>query len=95
MALEDLHTAIQLSGGRGKAAAQAYTQRGLIQRLHGNNEEAKEDFQAAAKLGNKFAQRQVDIEIITLLLDFVIMHPTAGTYESLCCSLWADVVRSI
>ena len=59
LALADLNMAIQLSGGRGKAAQQALTQRGLIHRLHGNDEEAKSDFQLAAKLGSKFAQKQV------------------------------------
>ena len=51
--------ALELSGGRGKAAEQAFTQRGLIHRLHGNDEEARTDFQAAAKLGSKFSQKQV------------------------------------
>ncbi len=59
LALQDLNIAVELSGGRGRAAEQAFTQRGLIHRLHGHEQEAKEDFQAAAKLGNKFAQKQV------------------------------------
>lgn len=59
LALEDLNTAVSLSGVRGRAAEQAFTQRGLIHRLHGDDEEAREDFQAAAKLGSKFAQKQV------------------------------------
>ena len=44
-ALSDLNTAIQLSGGLGKAAEQAYTQRGLIHVLHSNEDEALQDFQ--------------------------------------------------
>ena len=59
LALADLDTAIQLSGGRGKVAEQAYTQRGLIRRFHRENEAALEDFKAAAKLGSRFAQTQV------------------------------------
>ena len=35
VALADLDRAIQLSGGRGRAAEQAYTQRGLVWRLRG------------------------------------------------------------
>ena len=61
LALEDLNTAVTLSGGHGRAAEQAFTQRGLIYRLHGSDEQAREDFQAAAKLGSKFAQKQVHI----------------------------------
>ena len=34
-ALQDLNTAIEISGGKGQAACQAYTQRGLIKRLEG------------------------------------------------------------
>ena len=58
-ALQDLDVAVELSGGRGKAAEQAFTQRGLIHQLHGNEDQAKQDFQAAAKLGSKFAQKRV------------------------------------
>ena len=43
-ALSDLNTAIQLSGGCGKAAENAFTQRGLILMLRGNEDDALEDF---------------------------------------------------
>lgn len=43
-ALSDLNTAIQLSAGVGRAAEQAYTQRGLIHILQGNEEDALQDF---------------------------------------------------
>ena len=43
-ALSDLNTAITLSRGKGKAAEQAYTQRGLIHMLRGNEDEALQDF---------------------------------------------------
>ena len=59
LALSDLDTAIQLSGGHGKVAELAYTQRGLVRRLQGCDEGALEDFKAAAKLGGKFAGKQV------------------------------------
>ncbi len=58
-AMADLDTTIKLSSGYGKAAEQAYTQRGLILMLRGNEDDALEDFKAAARLGNKFAQSQV------------------------------------
>ena len=50
---------IQLSGGQGKVAELAYTQWGLIQRLQDCDEGALEDFKAAAKLGSRFAGKQV------------------------------------
>ena len=59
LALTDLDTAIQLSGGRGRAAEQAYTQRGLLWRLRGEDERALEDFKKATRLGSHFAQKQV------------------------------------
>jgi hypothetical protein len=57
--VSDLDTAIQLSGGHGKVAELALTQRGLIRRLQGCDEGALEDFKAAAKLGSRFAGKQV------------------------------------
>ena len=57
LALADLDRAIQLSGGRGRAAEQAYTQRGLVWRLRGEDERALEDFKSAARLGSHFAQK--------------------------------------
>ena len=56
LAVADLDTTIQLSQGHGKVAEQVHTQRGLIRRL---DEGALEDFKAAAKLGSRFAQKQV------------------------------------
>ena len=58
-ALTDLDQAIRLSGGKGKAARQAFTQRGLLHKLAGENEEALDDFKVAAQLGSAFAQAQV------------------------------------
>jgi len=59
LALADLDTAIRLSRGCGRAAEQAYTQRGLVWRLRGEDERALEDFKSAARLGSRFAERQV------------------------------------
>ena len=39
-----ISTAITLSRGKGKTPEQAYTQRGLILMLHGNEDEALQDF---------------------------------------------------
>ena len=57
-ALADLEKAIELSGGTGIVAEQAYTQRGMIRRLQQQDELAYEDFQKAASLGGVFARRQ-------------------------------------
>lgn len=43
-ALTDLDVAIKLSGGCGRAAEQAYTQKGLILMLQGNEDDALEYF---------------------------------------------------
>ena len=59
LALADLDTAVRLSRGCGWAAEQAYTQRGLVWRLRGEDERALEDFKSAARLGSRFAKRQV------------------------------------
>ena len=71
--------AIQLSGGRGKVAEQAYTQRGLIRRLQGCDG-ALEDFKAAAKLGSRFAGKQV-----------VAMNP----YAALCNQMLSEALGKL
>lgn len=58
-AMTDLETAIRLSEGKGRAACQAFTQRAMIHRLHGQDDLARADFQAAANLGSEFAKAQV------------------------------------
>ena len=67
-ALADLDQAIRLSGGKGRAARQAFTQRGLLHKLSGKNEEALDDFKAAAKLGSAFAQAQVFASVAIVLV---------------------------
>lgn len=57
--MADLNTAIDLSKGKGRAACQAFTQRAMIHRLQGNDDLAREDFQAASNLGSEFAKAQV------------------------------------
>ena len=41
------------------AAAQAFTQRGMIYRLEGDDRKAAEDFKRGAALGNAFAKSMV------------------------------------
>ena len=57
--MADLDRAVELSRGRGRAAEQALAQRGIIWRVKGDEEKALEDFKRAAKLGSRFAQKQV------------------------------------
>lgn len=55
-ARQDLDAALELSGGRGRSACQAFCQRALINRKDGLDEDAIKDFQAAAQLGSRFAK---------------------------------------
>lgn len=59
----DLETALGLSEGKGRAACQAFTQRAMIHRLHGEDDLARADFQEAASLGSEFAKAQVSYTI--------------------------------
>ncbi|OWF35438.1 Tetratricopeptide repeat protein 36 [Mizuhopecten yessoensis] len=79
-ALQDLHTAIELSEGQGSAACQAFTQRGLIFKLEGEEEKALEDFKRAGALGGQFAKQQV-----------VAMNP----YAALCNQMLSEVMRKV
>jgi len=76
----DLNNAINLSGGKGKAASQAFVQRGLISLKEKRESEAKADFEAAAKLGNQFAKAQL-----------IQMNP----YAALCNKMLRDVMGKI
>jgi len=55
----DLDKSIELSQGNGTVACQSYTQRGMIKKVHGLDEESLVDFKAAAALGSQFAQSEV------------------------------------
>jgi hypothetical protein len=55
----DLNNAINLSNGKGRAGCQAFCQRGLILLKENHTEDAKADFEAAAKLGSQFAKAQL------------------------------------
>lgn len=58
-ALKDLHLAVELSEGKGKAGVQALCQRGALYRWMERDEKAKEDFTRAAKAGSSFAKSQL------------------------------------
>eukprot|EP00112_Aurelia_sp_Birch-Aquarium-sp1_P007557 Seg1823.11 transcript_id=Seg1823.11/GoldUCD/mRNA.D3Y31 product="Tetratricopeptide repeat protein 36" protein_id=Seg1823.11/GoldUCD/D3Y31 len=79
-AKQDLETAISLSNGQGKAAAQAYTQRALLKKVDGDNEGAYHDFKRAACLGNSFAKSQA-----------VQMNP----YAALCNQMLSQAVDKL
>lgn len=55
-AVSDLDTAIDLSGGVGRSAEMAYTQRGLLLKLQREDDKAWSDFKRAADLGGVFAR---------------------------------------
>jgi hypothetical protein len=57
--MDDLNMALKLSKGKGNTACQAFTQRGCILRKLGKDDEARADFEAAARLGSPFAKIQV------------------------------------
>lgn len=58
-AISDLNRAIELTKGQGKTGCQALCQRGLLYRKMGKDENARDDFQCASKLGCSFATNQV------------------------------------
>ncbi|KAI1728454.1 TPR repeat domain-containing protein [Ditylenchus destructor] len=75
-AITDLNRAIELSGSKGKSAAQAFSQRALIHQLRGDNDSAKDDYESAAALGSTFAKTQL-----------VALNP----YAAMCNAMLADV----
>uniref|UniRef100_A0A8C3J6M6 Tetratricopeptide repeat protein 36 n=1 Tax=Calidris pygmaea TaxID=425635 RepID=A0A8C3J6M6_9CHAR len=75
-ALRDLDTAIALSRGCGRAACQSFVQRGLIHRLQAREEEARQDFERAARLGSSFARRQL-----------VLLNPYSALCNQMLCQM--------
>ena len=76
----DLDKAIELSGGQGKTASFAFTQRALILKMRGEKKKALEDFKKAADLGNLFAKKEVthsmffrphDLHLLAYLASFL------------------------
>ncbi|RUS70705.1 hypothetical protein EGW08_021537 [Elysia chlorotica] len=76
----DLDKAIELSEGRGSAACQAFTQRGLIKKKEGDDAGAKEDLEKAASLGGAFAKQVL-----------VAMNP----YAALCNQMLSGVLDKL
>ncbi|GFS04450.1 tetratricopeptide repeat protein 36-like [Elysia marginata] len=76
----DLDKAIELSQGRGTAACQAFTQRGLIKKKEGDDAGAKEDLERAASLGGAFAKQVL-----------VAMNP----YAALCNQMLTGVLDKL
>ena len=58
-ALESLNKAIELSGGEGSVACQAFLQRALLKQVKLDEKGALADFEKAASLGSEFASSQV------------------------------------
>ncbi|XP_056139924.1 tetratricopeptide repeat protein 36 [Lampris incognitus] len=79
-ALEDLGLAISLSGGSGRAACQAFVQRGLLLRLSCQDDEARASFEKAAALGSEFARQQA-----------VALNP----YAALCNRMLSEVINKL
>lgn len=79
-ALEELEKAVALSCGKGRSACQALVQRGLVYRLQGHDESAREDFQRAAGLGSQFARHQL-----------ALMNP----YAALCNRMLTQMVEKL
>ncbi|KAM9269268.1 tetratricopeptide repeat protein 36 [Morus bassanus] len=75
-ALQDLDMAIRLSRGCGRAACQSFVQRGLIRRLQAREEEARQDFERAARLGSTFARRQL-----------VLLNPYSALCNQMLCEM--------
>ncbi|NWQ98287.1 TTC36 protein, partial [Burhinus bistriatus] len=75
-ALRDLDTAIRLSRGCGRAACQSFVQRGLIHRLQARDEEARRDFEQAARLGSSFARQQL-----------VLLNPYSALCNQMLCEM--------
>jgi len=58
LAMKDLDDAINLCEGDKIVAKQAYTQRGLIKELNGDEEGARKDFEMGAKFGSSIARQE-------------------------------------
>ncbi|XP_069643959.1 tetratricopeptide repeat protein 36 [Haliaeetus albicilla] len=75
-ALRDLDVAIRLSRGCGHAACQSFVQRGLIHQLQARQEDARRDFERAARLGSAFARRQL-----------VLLNPYSALCNQMLCEM--------
>ncbi|XP_010722106.1 tetratricopeptide repeat protein 36, partial [Meleagris gallopavo] len=69
--------AVRLGRGCGRAVCQSLVQRGLIHRLQGREDDARRDFQQAARLGSAFARQQL-----------VLLNP----YSALCNQMLSEML---
>ncbi|CBY23270.1 unnamed protein product [Oikopleura dioica] len=73
LALESLDKAIELSGGEGSVACQAFLQRALLKQVKLDEKGALADFEKAAALGSEFASSQlVKLNPIAKLCDRMV-----------------------
>jgi len=73
LALESLDKAIELSGGKGSVACQAFLQRALLKKVKLDEKGALADFEKAAALGSEFAASQmVKLNPIAKLCDRMV-----------------------
>ncbi|KAG8036242.1 hypothetical protein G9C98_004822 [Cotesia typhae] len=81
-ALKDLDQAVTMSSGRGKAGTKALCQRGLLHRLEGRKDEAKRDFEIAAKNGSAFARNQlVDLNPYAAMCNAMLKEITSKSVQ--------------
>lgn len=67
--MNDLNRALSLAKEvEARTKCHAHCQRGILYRKLDNLDAARSDFEAAAKLGSKFAREQVSLLKITLIL---------------------------
>jgi len=79
-ALKDLDKAIQLSQGKGRSGSSALCQRGVLNRKEGRDDDALDDFKAAAAEGSGFAKSML-----------VEMNP----YAAMCNAMLKNVFTSM
>jgi hypothetical protein len=79
-AVADLNEAVSVSGGQGRSGCQALCQRGILNRKEGQDDLARADFEAAAKLGSQFAKMQL-----------IELNP----YAALCNQMLHDVMGKL
>ncbi|XP_052860557.1 tetratricopeptide repeat protein 36 homolog [Anopheles cruzii] len=77
-ALQDIERALELSNRAGRTGCRALCQRGILRRKSNQIDGAREDFEAAARLGSHFARTQL-----------IEMNP----YAALCNQMLREVVK--
>jgi len=94
-AMADLDKAIQLSGGAGPAACQAFTQRALLRRLQNDEVGAVDDFKMAARLGSRFAKTQLtQLNPYTALCGAAVREMMRASLQPVVFTTTGQTVRS-